>query len=93
MLCFPNVFAIRVANRKVGKSDAMSIVKNNIQEITQNFRRLPILVNIIHFLINNREQKKGNKMWVFYCVDLYNELHCFYNFVHYQIFDKIKMFT
>ena len=41
MLCFPNVFRISVANRKVGKTNSMLILKNNIHEITQNFWNLP----------------------------------------------------
>ena len=40
-LCFPNVFRISVVNRKVGKTVSMLILKNNIHEITQNFRNLP----------------------------------------------------
>ena len=34
MLCLPNVFRISVANRKVGKTKFMLILKNNIHEIS-----------------------------------------------------------
>ena len=43
LLCFPNVFRISEANRKVGKIDSMLILQNNIHEITRNFRSLSIL--------------------------------------------------
>ena len=40
ILCFPIVFRISVANRKVCKIDFMLILENNIHEITRNFRNL-----------------------------------------------------
>ena len=43
ILCFPNVFRISVANRKVGKTNSMLILKNNIHEITRIFWNLPRL--------------------------------------------------
>ena len=41
MLCLSNVFRIRIANRKVGKTDSMLILQNNINKITENFQNLP----------------------------------------------------
>ena len=35
MLCFPNVFKISVANKKIDKTDSILILNNNIHEISR----------------------------------------------------------